>query len=315
MSVTPTPPAAGPIADVSYRHYDGPLHTSLFRWAIVARAMVRLSLKKKGFWVLAFLALLPYLFPGFQLYLRSRVPAEFTSFLAQRPFTSFFYDAYAQSQLWIFLLTLLVGAASIAGDNRTNALQIYLSKPLTKRDYLMGKWASIFVILAVVSLVPALALYLFCLASFSDQGFLRDHPYLWLQVLGASMLPATLHASLILGFSAWFKRPLLAGGIYAAFFFGVQIVVGIVAAIMWRTGHPERASTIASLSLPGLLRGLGQHLYDATPTFFGMPVRGPGGMEPARPELLPLVLLSAALVVLGLAAARARVRAVEVVRG
>jgi ABC-2 type transport system permease protein len=315
MSVAPGSAAPGPIADVSYRHYDGPLHTSLFRWWIVARAMVRLSLKKKGFWVLACLALLPYLFPGFQLYLRSRAPAEFAAFLAQRPFTGFFYDAYAQSQLWLFLLTLLVGAASIAGDNRTNALQIYLSKPLTKRDYLIGKWTSIFAILAVVSLVPALALYLFCLASFSDQGFLRDHPHLWLQVLGTSLLPAVLHASLILGFSAWFKRPLLAGGIYAAFYFGVQVVAGIIAAIMWRTGHPERISTISSLSVPGILRGLGQHIYNATPTFFGMPVPGRGGMEPTKPELLPLVLLGAALVVLGLTAARLRVRAVEVVRG
>jgi ABC-2 type transport system permease protein len=315
MSVTPDGPAAGPIADVSYRPYDGPLHTSLFRWWIVARAMVRLSLKKKGFWVLACLALLPYLFPGFQLYLRSRAPAEFAVFLAQRPFTSFFYDAYAQSQLWIFLLTLLVGAASIAGDNRTNALQIYLSKPLTKRDYLMGKWASIFVILAVVSFLPALALYLFCLGSFSDQGFLRDHPHLWLQVLATSLLPAVLNASLILGFSAWFKRPLLAGGSYAAFYFGLQIVAGLIAAIMWRTGHAARAGTIAALSLPGLLRGLGQHIYDATPTFFGMPMRGRGGMEPVRPELLPLILLAVALVLVGLAAARARVRAVEVVRG
>ena len=70
---------SGVIHDIGYRHYDGPLHTSLFRWWVVARAMVRLSLKKKGFWVLACLALLPYLFPGFQLYLRSRAPAELIS--------------------------------------------------------------------------------------------------------------------------------------------------------------------------------------------------------------------------------------------
>ncbi|HEU4752754.1 MAG TPA: ABC transporter permease subunit, partial [Armatimonadota bacterium] len=251
----------GPIADVSYRNYDGPLRSHPFRWWIIARMMARLALKRKGFWVLACLALLPYLFHAFQLYIRSQVPSRLAEFLGEQPFNLLFYDAYQRSEFWIFLLALLIGAGSIAGDNRTNALQIYLSKPVTKGDYLLGKWMGIFSVLAAVSLVPSVALFLFCWGSFSHQGFMKDYHDLAWQAVVAPLLPAALHASLILGFSAWFKRPLLAGGIYAAFYVGLQVVVAIMAGILWRTGREQDAFTVGYLSVPGVIKGLGQHLY------------------------------------------------------
>lgn len=315
MTGTPTDlssPPAGPIADVSYRNYDGPLRRHHFRWWVIARMMASIVLRRKGFWVLAALSVIPYLLPGFQLYLMSRMPGDFAAMLARRPLNSVFYDAYAGSQLWQFLLALMAGAAIIAGDNRTNALQIYLARPITKGDYLTGKWMSVFLVLAATSLVPAVLLFLYCLASFSGDRFLDDHPRIWLQILGTCLLPPVLHASLIVGFSSCFKRPLMAGGIYAAFYFGLQVVTGITSDILWKSG--KFSETIGHLSLPGVLRGLGQHFFDATPTFFGLPIPPRGGTD-ARPDLTALLIFAAVLVVLGLTVARLRIRAVEVVKG
>ena len=70
---TPTPNA--PIADLSYRSYDGPLHTRAARWWIVTLASLRLAVKKKGFWIAAAISLLPYLIILLQLYLQSRATA------------------------------------------------------------------------------------------------------------------------------------------------------------------------------------------------------------------------------------------------
>jgi len=44
----------------------------------------------------------------------------------------------------ILCIALVVGAGAIAADNRSNALMVYLSKPITKGDYLLGKWMGIF---------------------------------------------------------------------------------------------------------------------------------------------------------------------------
>ena len=48
MSV-PTP--AGPIADLSYRSYDGPLAPPRARWQAIARMGIKQAFRKKSLWV------------------------------------------------------------------------------------------------------------------------------------------------------------------------------------------------------------------------------------------------------------------------
>ena len=43
--------------------------------------------------------------------------------------------------IFVFFITVYVGAGLIANDRRANALQIYLSKPLTRAEYIVGKLA------------------------------------------------------------------------------------------------------------------------------------------------------------------------------
>ena len=304
----------GPIADLSYRNYDGPLRSHPFRWWIIARMILRSSVRKWWFWLLTAFAVLPYVIPAFQLYMRSRTPPEAMAFFTPPPWGSYFYDAYSGSLFWLFLLALLVGSSSIAGDHRTNALQIYFSKPITKLDYLAGKWAGLFILLTAVALVPSLVLYLFTLASF-QRAILAEEPTLWARVLWMAALPGFLHSSLILGFSAWSRRPLLTGGLYAGLYTGMGVVVSIVSLIVFLSGHPKISNTVAHVSLPGILRGIGQHVYNSTPTFFGMQIPGRNGQPAEKPDLLPVALTGAGLCAAGLAAARFRIRAVEVVRG
>ena len=314
MSEVPQAGAGPPaIADLSYRNYAGPLRPLRLRWWVITRMGVRQAFRRKGFWVLALFSLFPYLSRGFLFYLRSQMPEGLASFLSQRSFAGHFYDAFGDSLFWTFLAALLVGAGSIAGDNRANALQIYLSKPIGKGDYLAGKWLGIFLPLAFTSAVPALVLFLYCWGSFADEGFIRDNPGLWLQALGGSLLPPTLHASLILGFSAFFKRPLLAGGVCAAFQVGLQALTGIAFLVMNRTGNVSSASTVLHCSIDGVFRGLGRYIYGEEPSFFGMAMRR--GQDLPAPDFVPLLAIGVGVILLGVAAARFRVRAVEVVRG
>lgn len=311
----PTPAAnqsGAQIADLSYRTYDGPLRTHGSRWWIVALNSMRLVTRKKGFLALCIMASLPFVFPALRIYLMSSAPGEAQQLLAQGSLNDHFYGAYTNSLIWLFLLTLLAGAGSIAADNRANALQVYLAKPITKLDYLLGKWASVFLLVGAVALVPALALYIFCWGTFAKQGFLQDNPTLILRVVGVSLLPALLHSSVMVGVSAFNKNPRVAGAVYAGLYF-VGGVIGQIASAIVRDRDAELAVTLRHLSLEGILRGVGQHLYDAAGGFFGM--RMPGFVDETRPELLPMVALGAALALLGVVAARARIRAVEVVQG
>jgi ABC-2 type transport system permease protein len=311
---------ASPIADLSYRNYDGPLHTRALRWWTITIGAIRLNFRKVGFWVIIALSCLPHLFTMIGLYLQGQmaaaVPAGMLGATIPKYADNFFQALQFQLALhFLFILALTVGSGSIAADNRANALLVYLSKPITKGDYLLGKWMSIFLVLFVVAFVPALVLYLYCLLSFLGQGFLKNEPWLLLQILGAAMVPGAIHASLLIGFSAWSKTPRLAGAAYAGVYFVGNILAGLIGMIRHR-GDMSKAVLEMHLSINGVIQGLAQNIFQVNVTPQGGPRRmGTTPIELAPPELWVMLLVGAVMVVIGVMAARMRIRAVEVVRG
>lgn len=63
---------------------------------------------------------------------------------------------------WAFvaLACVLLGAPLIAEDRRANALELYLSRPVTARQYLAGKLGAIATFVAALTVVPATVLIL-----------------------------------------------------------------------------------------------------------------------------------------------------------
>jgi ABC-2 type transport system permease protein len=319
----PTPDAS-PIADLTYRNYDGPLHTRVNRWWIVALAGLRQSVKMKGFWIAVALALFPYFITTVQLYLQSRAQTmtggrginPLNMSLPGQRFAAEFFQALSWQCFFLFILALVVGVRSIAADNQTNALLVYLSKPITKGDYLLGKWMGVFLVLFAVALVPALVLYLYCLLSYLSDGFLKNEPWLIFRIVGACAVPAAIHASLIVGISAWSKTPRMAGVFYA----GVYFLSGMFAAAYWGIryfGDLKQGVLERHLSVDGVVQGLAQNIYGVTLRMMTYSRRA-GEMMPIDLRPPPfgwLLVLAAALIVLGILAARLRIRAVEVVRG
>jgi ABC-2 type transport system permease protein len=308
--------STGPIADLSYRGYDGPLETRALRWWTVAQATLRLAIRKVWFWIWAVLSSLSYLFGILGLFLQSNLQAQVGQGLPKASWPSHFVNALPSSIFFLLAVTMVVGAASIAGDNRANALLVYLSKPLTKHDYVIGKWMGIFLLLLAVAFLPALLLYLYCLLSFRAEGFFTSDKLLLAKVLLVSIIAAAIHTSLILGFSAWSKNPLMAGAVYAAFYFLGVIVAPITALIISKGQFDSaKAITVRSLAIPGVIEGLAYHIYREYPGRGPFGVRFPMGEHLPRPGLWPILGLAVALAVIPIVLAYVRVRAVEVVRG
>ena len=61
-----------PIADLSYRNYDGPIDSPNHRWWVIAKQVMRISLKKKSLWVLVFLTSAYYLMMMAVIYFTER---------------------------------------------------------------------------------------------------------------------------------------------------------------------------------------------------------------------------------------------------
>lgn len=311
-------PGGAPIADISYRDYGGPLHTRAIRWWIVAAAGLRMLIRRPGFWILSALSLVPYGFGGLIFYLQGlgvqmgRMTPEYP---VGQKYAAHFWGALEWQQLSIFLIALMIGAGSIAADNRTNALLVYLSKPITKGDYLLGKWMGVFLTLFLVALLPALALYLYCLISFRTKGFLSEEPLLILRLLGASAVPAAIHASLLLGFSAWSKTPRLSGALYAGVYFVGGLVSQVIGLIVYR-GDLSEGILLRHMSVGGIISGMTQWVYGVTLLQQGFHrSRGMEVLALDPPVFWITVSIAVSLVVLGLGAARMKIQAVEVIRG
>lgn len=333
------------IADISYRNYDGELRTRAVRWWIVAVATIRANVNRKryGYWIPVGIVLIIYLFMGIGFYFTQGIRQQVESMGGfmngpANPYALTLYQALSATNLLIFIATMTVGAASIAADNRANALLVYLSKPLTRLDYLLGKWMGIFILIAALTLIPSLLLFFFFAVAYNDQHFLKENPTLILRMIAAALVPAALHTSLIVGFSAWSKTPRLAGALYAAFYFVLAILAGVVGSILHERDKeaktPQVTAVVANLSVDGVVNGLGMNLYDVTPQqvldrFQGggrrrnrrraragtPPPPPPASQVPERPQMPAMLLIGGLMIILPLAAAQVKIRAVEVIRG
>lgn len=299
-----------PIADLSYRNYDGPKSLKTARWWVIARNGLRVAVRKKGLWVMFGMSSLMYLFLLVSLFVRSMAPAGAEAFGEFMPtFRSQLLGVY-EGGFWPLMIALLVGSGSIAADNRANALQVYLAKPLTKRDYLVGKWLSIFLIVFGVYFAPLFVVVLYQAFDTGIATFVQTEGVILASLPILAAVPATLHASILVGLSAWNRTPWIVGVIYAGLYFFSSIFSMVVSETV-HTSSATGESTLAHLSIEGVISGIGQWLLSATPRgFVDNPIE-----SRVAPSVYPLVLLMLALVLLGIAAARARIRAVEVVQG
>ena len=95
------------------------------------------------------------------------------------PDAKMFRDFLEQQDFFVFIITIYVGAGLIANDRRANALQIYLSKPLMRTEYIAGKAAVLFTFLMLVTWLPAILLLFLQVVFKGSFDFMRANLFLF----------------------------------------------------------------------------------------------------------------------------------------
>ena len=322
MNFDLTPPvAAAPIADLSYRGYDGPLNPRTFRWWYITSISVRLMLKKWSFWVLTAISMLPFVMLGVLIYEFGRFSGGELGSTANKRFQTTFaeqlYQAQTMQYVWLLFVSLL-GAGAIAADNAANALLIYLSRPLTRLDYLLGKWMGLVLPLYGAALAPSLLLYAFMATAFTGvNGCFAADRLMILRLLLAAAIPAIVHSSALLGLSAWSKSGRMAGAIWAGFYFVSFIVSEIIGFIEFDASHRMTRSVAGRMNVPALMGDITHRILHVSSHAASLMMGGDFRRTLPAPKETWWMLVAplAVVVVVGWVAAAARVRAVEVVRG
>ncbi|MBS1707086.1 MAG: ABC transporter permease subunit [Armatimonadetes bacterium] len=314
--------ANAPIADLSYRNYDGALEPPSKRWTVIARHSIRRALKLKSFWVLSALSGWHFAIIAAWLYMMDNIagatsPQFVEQFYKQVVWRDVLLNGIAAGQLMWMALGLVLGAGCIANDNRTNALLVYLSKPVGKGEYLLGKFVGLAVPLLLALAIPVTVFLVYGSLNWRGNGFLTDDPWMIPKTLVVLPVMAAFNAALLVGFSSLASNARVSGAVYAGFYFIIKFFVFLLTGAGRLHGMPEAIrptlEKISYLSIDGLPYGFAKVVFGTDGSPFWIIKQGPEHVI-ARPPLFLVLPLIVGFGALGLGIAWSRIRAVEVVK-
>ena len=277
-----------PIHDQGYQRYAGSRTRTGTAWQVIAKAGIRSVISERKFLGLLLVSWAPFLVRAVQVYIAANF--QQAAFLAPKGET--FREFLETQGVFVFFITIYVGAGLIAADRRANALQLYLAKPLSRWEYVAGKLAVLFTFLVFVTFVPAMALLLVQIGFAGSVTFLRQNLYLVPAITLYSLLQVLLASSTMLALSSLSKSSRFVGIMYAGLMFFTAALFNAVRGI---TGKPW----LAWLSPTEALNLLGDAIFRLAPRF-DLPVWGA--------VVVVLLLIGGSFWIL-----ERRVRAVEVV--
>src|ERR1041384_983826 len=149
----------------SYKPYSGPLTALRQRWLVVTRFSLATAFSSKISVVAFVLCLVPPLIGALFIYVANNEIVQAALQIKGNganamPIASRFFIVFLEIQAWLALfLTAWIGPATIAPDLSNNALPLFLSRPLSRVEYIAGKLLVLAGILSAVTWVPLLFLF------------------------------------------------------------------------------------------------------------------------------------------------------------
>ena len=239
-----------PIHDQGYRRYGGSRAPRGQAWSVITRAGLRTMLAKRMFLGLLLVAWFPFFVRAVQIYAAANMPQA--AFL--KPTAETFRQFLDQQSIFVFFVTVYVGAGLIANDRRANALQIYLSKPLTRAEYVFGKLAILVTFLLAVTWAPAMVLLLVQVAFAGNFTFFQNNLFLFPAITVFAALEVVTVATTMLALSSLSKSARYVAILYAMVLFFSAAIYGVLYAV-------TRSSSFSWISLSADLEQVGNIIF------------------------------------------------------
>src|SRR6185295_7097955 len=162
-----------------------------------------------------------------------------------------------------FRLTVLIGPPLISRDMSNNALPLYLCRPFSRAEYMIGKMSVLVILLSAITWVPGLLLFVFQ-SYLEGAGWFAHNIWIAGAMIVASMAWIVVLALLSMTLSAWLKwRIAASAGLFAVFM--IPNVVGTLIGVMFNT----RWGNIINLS--AILESINKSLFRSRNSFNVVP--------------------------------------------
>jgi ABC-type transport system involved in multi-copper enzyme maturation permease subunit len=205
-----------------YNSYTGTLTAGWSRFFVLAKYAFADLFKSRFFVILLVLCIVPCLFFAGYIFVANNHTLQLLMQLRSADFFKvesqyFVFMMLSQTQA-AFLLNCWVGPVLIAGDLTNGALPLFLSRPFSRADYVLGKLAVLGLLLSAVTWIPCLLL--FSLQSgLAHDGWIWSHLWMVVPIVLCSAIWILMLSLLSLAVSAWVKLRIVATGIVFITFF------------------------------------------------------------------------------------------------
>jgi len=219
----------------TYRPYEGPLTASWPRFLVVRRYAFE-DLKRSRFLTIFYLA--SFLYPviaALIIWVEHNASALKVLNLenASRLVTidaGFFMTVLGWQSMLALFLAAFIGPGQVSPDLTNNALSLYLARPFSRSEYVLGKLSVLATLLSLMTWVP-------CLLLFGLQGYLEgwtwmtDHARVVTGVFFGAWIWILVISLLALALSAWVKWKPAAGALVFGVFFVASGFGGAINAV------------------------------------------------------------------------------------
>lgn len=241
----------------TFKAYRGPLTPAWSRFTVLSRYGFSTLFDSRPFTAFAVLCMLPFLVGMVFIYFlhSTSVQALLGVRFGKNPIIdSNWFLGFLGVEAWMsFILAAWAGPGMVSKDFANQSVQLYLSRPLSRAEYLLGKVSVLGGLLSSTTWIPALVLF-GLQAQLQGHGWGWDHLWLAGAIFLAGLLWIALISLLSMALSVWVKWRIAATALMIATFFLLPGFGAVVSAVMrTRWGN--------LLNLPYLITLVWTHLF------------------------------------------------------
>jgi len=205
-----------------YNSYTGSLTPEWSRFFVLTRYAFADLFKSRFFVLLLIFSIIPCLFFAGYIFIANNKTVQLLMQLRSADLftveSQYFMIILTVQNQAAFLLNCWVGPVLISGDLTNGALPLFLSRPFSRADYVLGKLAVLGLLLSAVTWVPCLLL--FSLQSgLASNGWVWSHLWMIVPIVLCSAIWILMLSLISLAVSAWVKLRIVATGVIFITFF------------------------------------------------------------------------------------------------
>lgn len=242
----------------TYKSYEGQLTPSWSRFLVIPRYAYQDLFKYTLFVVLYVVCFVPPLIFSTIIYLHHNA-AALTIFNASGadiiPINGLFFSIFIGIQTSLaFIFTVIIGPVLISRDMANNGLPLYLCRPFTRFEYIMGKASVLLILLSTITWIPGVLMFLFQ-AYLEGGGWLADNFWMLYGILVVCLAWIVMLTLLAMAFSAWIKwRTAASAALFAIFVIPTPIGFAVQGILFSNKGHLLNVGMALSVMTQELFR-------------------------------------------------------------